>query len=374
MVNPVYQTQKIALNFSKKEIDRAASSIRHGCIDEDRIDAIDKIQNFRAIHLYPLMLMKNHLARTANKVSKNIIIARRLKRLPTIIDKLERPTLDGVTDNAIKLTRMQDIGGCRAIVKNLSTLLMLKRRLENSSSVHEIVKVYDYLKPKDSGYGGIHLVYSCFHNANDDNEWKRTKIEIQLRTNLQHAWATSLEIIDTLEQIKLKTSLEGHDDWRRFFYISGVLVAHDEGASVLPANEINELNRELASLEEKLDVLSKLLKFSLAIKAVTSRSKDKKHDKSQGMCLVIMEKENFIEELNEDFIKIKLHVKKFNLKDSNLAIAELNKSEKDENVIISALLSTSDAKNLKKAYPNYFGSTSEFGTFINKHIKQVKSL
>ena len=44
----------------------------------------------------------------------------------------------------------------------------------------------------------------------------KNKIEIQLRTELQHAWATSLEIIDTLENIKLKTSNEGHEEWRRF--------------------------------------------------------------------------------------------------------------------------------------------------------------
>lgn len=77
------------------------------------------IQNFRELHLYPLMLMKNHLARAAAKIDKKTIVARRLKRLSTIIDKLERPTLDnGKTSNAIRVTRMQDIGGCRAIVKN----------------------------------------------------------------------------------------------------------------------------------------------------------------------------------------------------------------------------------------------------------------
>ncbi|PPW35426.1 GTP pyrophosphokinase, partial [Escherichia coli] len=70
------------------------------------------IQNFRELHLYPLMLMKNHLARAAAKVDKDkkILVARRLKRLSTIIDKLERPSLDGGrTSNAIKLTRMQDV-------------------------------------------------------------------------------------------------------------------------------------------------------------------------------------------------------------------------------------------------------------------------
>ncbi len=45
--------------------------------------------------MYPLMLIKNHLARAANAIDKKTIVARRLKRLSTIVDKLERPTLDG---------------------------------------------------------------------------------------------------------------------------------------------------------------------------------------------------------------------------------------------------------------------------------------
>lgn len=366
MANQVYQSQKVELIFSKKDIDKAARSIRHECNGDERIEAIAKIQNFRAIHLYPLMLIKNHIARTSSKVSKGIIIARRLKRLPTIIDKLERPTLDGETENAIKLTRMQDIGGCRAIVKNLTQLNLLKKKLESSRSVHKIINTYDYLKPKSSGYGGVHLIYSCFHDDTGENQWKRTKIEVQIRTNLQHAWATSLEIIDTLEKIQLKTRIDGHEEWRRFFYIAGVLVAHDEGAIKLDDVELLECELELTGLQSKLGVLSKLLKFSLAINAI-SNHRDKKHNLSQGMCLVTLQ-QNDIKNL-EDELRMTLRITRYDLKDSKKAIQAYNDSEKNDNTIISALVSTSDAKNLKKAYPNYFGSTSDFAGFINKHIK-----
>ncbi|WP_248437204.1 hypothetical protein [Escherichia coli] len=130
MGNEVYQSQKCKLKYSKSQIDRAAQLIRHGCSDEERQQSIEMIQNFRELHLYPLMLMKNHLARAAAKVDKDkkILVARRLKRLSTIIDKLERPSLDGGrTSNAIKLTRMQDVGGCRAIVRNLDQLIQLRK-------------------------------------------------------------------------------------------------------------------------------------------------------------------------------------------------------------------------------------------------------
>ncbi|MFQ2115820.1 hypothetical protein ACK334_05860 [Aeromonas veronii] len=63
MVNKVYENQKIALRFSKKAIDKAARDIRHNCSIDERNDAIEKIQNFREVHLYPLMLIKNHLGK-----------------------------------------------------------------------------------------------------------------------------------------------------------------------------------------------------------------------------------------------------------------------------------------------------------------------
>src|SRR5690554_5192874 len=95
MASKAYQSQKCTLKYSKSQIEKAGRAIRHGCKGEEREDAILKIQNYRETHLYPLMLVKNHLFQATKKVSKKGIVARRLKMLATIIDKLERPTLDG---------------------------------------------------------------------------------------------------------------------------------------------------------------------------------------------------------------------------------------------------------------------------------------
>lgn len=369
MANQVYQSQKVELRFSRKSIDNSARRIRHGCNGAERIDAIEKIQNFREFHMYPLMLMKNHLARTSKKVGKTIIVARRLKRLPTIINKLERPTLDGKSENGIKLTRMQDIGGCRAIVQDLHQLTRLHNRLKSSRSVHKIVHTSDYLVPKPSGYGGIHLVYSCFHDTQEENAWKKTKIEVQLRTQLQHAWATSLEIIDTIMQINLKTSMDGHDNWRRFFSVAGQLVAHDEKAITLLPEQLAAYQRELNELENELDVTGKLLKFSLAIKATTSRKNAHIRNNMAGMCLVVMRKEdaNKVKENEDGTVSLLLQTKIFKMDETHEALKALNESELDPSILLSVLLSTSDAKTLKKAYPNYFGSATGFTRFINKH-------
>lgn len=371
MVNKVYQSQKVSLSYSKTQIEKAGRAIRHGCEGEDRGDAILKIQNFREVHLYPLMLIKNHLAKATKRVTKKGVVARRLKMLATIIDKLERPSLDGSSRNAIQITRMQDIGGCRAIVPNLDKLNELHNELKKSRSVHRIVRTIDYLEPKESGYSGVHLVYSCFEGADEDNEWKKTKIEVQLRTELQHAWATSLEIIDTLEGIKLKISMEGHPEWRRFFCLAGRLVAHKEKSCIIAEAEIPPIIEELKELEAKLEVRKKLAHYSFAIRLTTDKKNlPRRIMTHQGMFLVKVHRP---EKDGEDKYKIETSLVAYSPEDLKEALKELAKCEADSELTISVLVAAGDVRTLKKAYPNYFGSTTMFQEFLTRHIEPEKS-
>lgn len=370
MGNEVYESQKCTLKYSKAQIDKAAQLVRHGCNGVEREEAIAMVQNFRELHLYPLMLIKNHLARASVKVDRKIIVARRLKRLSTIIDKLERSSLDGgKTSNSIKMTRMQDIGGCRAIVKNLEQLKLLREKLIKSRSVHKIIRESNYLTPKESGYGGIHLIYSCFDEREDKFPWKKTKIEVQLRTELQHAWATSLEIIDTLENIKLKTSNEGHAEWRRFFYIAGCLVAHDEKACILTKDKFEEYQKELSTLELELGVRKKLASYVFSLSVTSDDKLIKKLPRNyRGHYLVTMKREP-VEPENKDKVKFAVALEAFKIKEADEALEALKRDDADPKVLIAVLLATDDIKSLKKAYPNYLGSTSQFDKFLNKHIK-----
>ena len=371
MVNKVYQNQKCILKYSKKKIDKAARLIRHGCAGSERDGAILAIQNFREAHLYPLMLIKNHLVRTSNKVSKKTIVARRLKRLPTIIDKLERPTLDGMGVNAIKLTRMQDIGGCRAIVKDLAELLALKSRLEQSKSVHRIIDIDEYLKPKATGYGGVHLIYSCFHNAEEGHDYKKRKIEVQLRTEMQHAWATSLEIIDTLKGFELKTSTKGNDDWREFFRLAGDLVAHEEGACKMPAIELGNTIINLVKLNGELDVVRLITGYSTTLQITGSKNFPKTRS-PQGLFLVTMQ--NSTSKTTKASQKIvEVSATHYPQSMTEEALDGLSRAEADEDIFMAILASSSDIKALKKAYPNYFGATNKFTKFISKYVEQVRA-
>ena len=365
MASKAYSDQKRELKYTKGDIGRAGDRIRHGAVGEERDEAIKKIQNFREYHLYPLMLLKNHLSRTASKVSKKINVVRRLKQLATIVNKLERLTLDGETPNTIRVTGMQDIGGCRAIVKNATQLIELKSRLEKSSSVHEITKAYDYLTcPKDSGYGGIHLIYSCYKGHAEEHPWKGVKIEVQLRTELQHDWATSLEIIDTLKGMNLKMSHAGHDDWRRFFVVTGKLVAHDEKLCVLPPDELLCLEEGLTALEAKLKVTDELARFTLGIQFSHHENLPKSARTGNGMFLVTTVP---VETTALKGKIMKIMITPFSSKQSDEALEALRVAELETSGT-AVLVSAPDVRMLKKAYPNYFGSTKQFTQFINSHL------
>lgn len=355
-----YENQKRPLRYSKKKIDKAANDIRHGIKGAERLEAIEKIQNYREFHLYPLMLLKNHLARTAKKISPDVIVARRLKRLPTIIDKLERPTLDGSSANEIKFTRMQDIAGCRAIVRSPKQLWALKKRLERSSSVHRIVRTKDYLcEPKSSGYGGLHLIYKCYEGLDGEHPWKGSLVEVQLRTAMQHAWATSLEIIDTLEGINLKTSIENHTEWRTFFELAGKLVAHKEGFAKLEGHIYDVTLMNCTQLSVDLHVWSKLSKYELAITLSTDSDIVPAHRlNSNGLFLIRITNEAFLNKTYE------VDMKFFSNDESSIALELLNESELDDKYLVAVLVSAEGVRALKQAYPNYFGATDLFRDFL----------
>ena len=67
------------------------------------------INNWRSSHSYPLQVIKMTLLTRAKRVDSQAIIAQRLKRLSSIVSKLQR-------NENMKLSQMQDLGGCRAVL------------------------------------------------------------------------------------------------------------------------------------------------------------------------------------------------------------------------------------------------------------------
>jgi hypothetical protein len=80
----------ILLKYSKKDVNEAGFILNPPLTRSttEISTAIKIVDNFRAAHAFPLNTMQNNLLNRARSVDKNCIIAKRLKRLPSIISKL----------------------------------------------------------------------------------------------------------------------------------------------------------------------------------------------------------------------------------------------------------------------------------------------
>jgi ppGpp synthetase/RelA/SpoT-type nucleotidyltranferase len=88
----------------------------------------------------------------------------------------------------MRLTQMQDIAGCRVVVADLNAQDRVLRSLKEA---FPNAKVIDRRKAPSHGYRAVHLVVIVDGKP----------IEIQLRTVLQHQWATTSEkLADTIDR------------------------------------------------------------------------------------------------------------------------------------------------------------------------------
>lgn len=165
--------------------------------DED----LDLLQAHRLSFTDPLFRVFKELTQHKTSVERSAIIAFRLKRISTIINKTIRQP-------KMQLNRMWDIAGIRIIFNNE---FAVRKMLELIKTNYEIRgEIRDrFNDPKKIGYRAIHIYIT--------DVVSRKVIEVQLRTRETHNWATLVEITDVLYGTRLKE--EGYDnnkEWGRF--------------------------------------------------------------------------------------------------------------------------------------------------------------
>ena len=169
------------------------------------------------------------LRNRAKKVDPRADIVQRIKRRSSIEQKLR-------LYHGMDLARMQDIGGCRAVVRTVRTVDRLLELYAVGETQHELLKQDDYIWEKpgghdQSGYRGVHLIYKYWSDKKP--EYNGLRIEVQMRSKLQHAWATTVETVGTFTRQALKSS-RGEADWLRFFALMGSALALREKTPLVP--------------------------------------------------------------------------------------------------------------------------------------------
>ena len=253
----------------------------------------------------------------------------------------------------MRLSQMQDIGGLRAIPPGIEEVYELVELYRRSSFQHEVKNEKDYIvDPKPSGYRCYHIVYRYKNNLN--KSYDGLMIELQIRTKLQHAWATAVETMGTFIDHSLKSS-QGPQEWLNFFSLIGNAFAYVEGTNTL--NEFNNMDRaevfrEVRDEAERLQVVNQLDGFSQVIANVET-------DRRQGsLHLVVL-----------DIPNKEVRIKTFSKTSIDEASREYLKEEEqitDSNKKQVVLVSSSSLDNLRKAYTSYFLDTKEFVRILNE--------
>jgi putative GTP pyrophosphokinase len=328
--------------FSKNQVNEAGLIIRDHTysLDAEMNHALDVLGDWRSSHAYPLQVAYMKLRERAKAGDSKATVSQRLKRVPSILVKLRR-------NRNMKLSTVQDIGGCRGVVEKLADV----RKLCNGYDT--IVR--DYIEsPKSDGYRSVHLVESYKSTLSKYENLDGRKIEIQLRTRLQHAWATAVETVDSVLGQQLKVG-GGEADWKRFFALASSYIALKEKSPLVPNTPTNEeeLKSEIREIAEKLRVFKKLDGIAVGVDVMDHPQLPKKLNKEKicAYILILDVEKKHIEPfayVNSTFHKISedyLELEKKHFGDPKIQVVQIGVGQ---------------ARDLKKAYPNYYLNAQDF--------------
>jgi len=327
---------------SKSQINKAGRILVEADLFSDEYQqALELANRWRACHAYPINTFQATLRTKIINCQGEVLVAQRLKRMPTIIDKLSRfPNM--------QLTTMQDIAGIRAIFDNLEDIsFIVSKYVGNKNFPHEFVSNYDYISaPRDvDGYRSHHLVYK--YKNKQKPIYDGLRVEIQLRTKLQHIWATAVETMGTFLGQALK-SKQGEKEWLDFFALVSSAFSFLEGTPQVP--RFSHLSRqqtieEVAKMEAELGAIEKMKNFSTVVSSIGSNKSYTYH------LLVLNSLRHTIEVYTYDRDNFETAMSDYARFED-----EASKGSKLEPVLVSA----GPMENLRKAYPNLFLDISEF--------------
>ena len=175
-------------------------------------------------------------------------------------------------------------------------------------------------------------------------------MELQLRTRIQHAWATAVETVGTFLQQSLKSS-EGHEQWLRFFELVGSGFALNEGTPIAPnvPDNTSTLISEIREFSKQLQVRTTLRGFGRALQVIEENEAMREHN-------------YFLLSLRpvDELLKLKIWAYARTALDEATKHYDKVEQESDSSTGETVLVSADSLEALKRAYPNYFLDTQTF--------------
>lgn len=254
---------------------------------------------------------------------------------------------------------MQDIGGLRAVVSSVKRVRQLEKSYRNSRFKHTLTSSKDYIAaPKADGYRSVHLINR--YNNESATEYNGLSLELQIRTRLQHAWATAVETMGAFLGQALKSG-QGESHWREFFVKASAALACIEKSLQIPGYE-GQTDRKIfgavAEAESTLRVLQKLRGFAIAADQIIAT-----HGQGAYHLIVL------------DSAKRAVTISPYStnrLEAATAAYAKVEARTRNGEPVEAVLVSAGPVESLRRAYPNYFLDTQDFIREIQAVIEKSR--
>lgn len=326
---------------SRNSVRRAGQNVKN---DKATKEDYRIISLWRSKHISIITAMVNAIKRKLNNNKSNgVIIARRLKRLSSMELKLKR-------FQDMQLDRMQDIAGVRIIFKELAQVEKFQKSMETTylkgSRKFKLISTKDYISnPKNDGYRSIHQIFEYNDNV-------KMRLEIQIRTKLQHYWATAVEVLDMKSKTKIKQG--SGESWNReFFKLCSELFSLLKNPN--KENNKKDICQKIDKLDKEYNILQNLKALALSNKNIENQANNKNY-----YFIVLL-----------DFDKSTLRITGFKKRDFEEAkklydFYEEDLRDKNSDVV---LISLDEVKMLKKAFPNYYLDSNSFIDVITKELQ-----
>jgi len=297
-----------------------------------------------------------NLLKRSKKIDNGVLVYQRIKRYRSIVNKLER-------NPNMKLSQMQDIGGCRAVLQNVKQIDKLIGIYERQPIQSEFVKKYDYIsRPKPDGYRSIHLIYKYRSLYENRASFDGLRIEIQIRSRLQHAWASAVETVSNFTGQALKSNI-GQESWKRFFALMSNHIAEQEGCPVVPApaSDAVDQKQELCDLAHALRVTDVLDGWRTAVRTLSA------HSSGAKIFVIALD-------LPDNMAADKAILNISGFKDARQAFGVLAKMEQERATRSEAeqpvMVSVNSIAALRSAFPGYHLDAEAFIKTVRKAIAE----
>jgi ppGpp synthetase/RelA/SpoT-type nucleotidyltranferase len=304
----------------------------------------DVIENWRTSHGAVLNTAQAWLRRL-DKLQRPIV-GQRLKRYNTIVDKI-------TSGRSQDLSTMHDIAGVRAIFRSIEEVADFRGQMRLSKAQHRLTHEstkFDYIaSPKSTGYRGIHEVMERQVPSRSGAEWNGLKFEVQLRTAVQHAWATAVEIYDDTQASRFKFEASANPAYEQFLIVSEMFArVHESSLGCLHDQSDIALAERFTELESETHTVTMIHGLQVAVNYRP------------------LEKNSILQRT----VNGELIVHPFS--SFPRALREISNIEARPETLNAVLVGAKTPYHIREAFRNYFEDTADFVALLDDALRQIR--